>query len=126
MGKQVLLVDDDTLVLKTLTRLLEKAGHMVRAFQDSREAIQAVMCEDFDLVITDIRMPNIDGYQTIRYVREIRSKNQKEPAKEIMITGYAEDLEEVQNKVKPHAMIFKPFDVNEFIDIVNRVLEEKT
>ena len=83
------------------------------------------MCDDFDLVVTDIRMPNVDGYEAIRYIREIRSKSQKDAIKEIMITGYAEDLEEARSKVNPHAMVFKPFGAKEFVEIVNRVLSEK-
>ncbi len=122
MGKQILLVDDDLLVLKTLTRLLEKAGHTVRAFQDSREAIQSTLCEDFDLVITDIRMPHINGFQTVRYIREMRRKNQKSEPKEIFITGYAEDYEEIAGEIKPHAVIMKPFDLQEFIAVVNQAL----
>ena len=67
--KSILLIDDDSLVLTTVTRLLEKSGHKVSAFQNAREAIQEAMMDDFDLVISDIRMPEINGTMACAYGR---------------------------------------------------------
>lgn len=121
--KSILLIDDDSMVLQTVTRLLEKEGYFVRAYQDAREAIQDSMEEDFDLVITDIRMPHIDGFETIRYMREMRYEQNKPGIPEIFITGYAEDYAEKAGLLKPHALIFKPFDLKEFVSIVKSALE---
>lgn len=120
--KSILLIDDDSLVLHTLTKLLDKAGYLVSAFQDPMEAIQAAMSEDFDLVITDIRMPHIDGFQTISYMREVRRKQEKESPPEIFITGYAEDYAEKARAMNPYALIFKPFDTSQFLEIIRRAL----
>ena len=121
--KLILLIDDDRLVLDAVTHLLEKSGHAVRAFQNPLEAVQETMMEDFDLIITDIRMPHIDGFQTIRYVREVRREQGKSQVPEIFITGYAQDYEEEARKLHPHAIIHKPFNLQEFIDVVNSAID---
>ncbi len=121
--KLILLIDDDRLVLDAVTHLLERSGHVVRAFQNPLEAVQETMMEDFDLIITDIRMPHIDGFQTIRYVREVRREQGKSQVPEIFITGYAQDYEEEARKLNPHAIIHKPFNLEEFIDIVNGAID---
>jgi CheY-like chemotaxis protein len=118
--KSILLIDDDSLVLATLLRLLERAGYAVQAFQKTAAAIQASMMEEFDLVITDIRMPEIDGIQAIRYIREVRQKNNWQQAPEIFITGYAQDYEPSARALHPHAFIHKPFDSGEVREVVRK------
>ena len=121
--KSILLIDDDRVVLQTITKLLEKEGYFVRPYQDAREAIKDASQEDFDLVITDIRMPHIDGFETIRYMREMRYEQQKPAVPEILITGYSEDYAEKAGALKPHALVFKPFNLNEFLNIVKTAFE---
>ena len=124
--KSILLIDDDKLVLDTIAHLLETSGHLVRAFQNPLDAVQESMMEDFDLVITDIRMPHISGFQAIRYIREVRREQGKAKTPEIFITGYAKDYEEEAKQFNPHAVIYKPFHLEEFINIVNDALFEKS
>ncbi len=121
--KSVLLIDDDSLVLSTVTRLLEKSGHKVSAFQNAKEAMQEAMMDDFDLVISDIRMPEINGLQAIRYMREMRSQQGKDQIPEIFITGYAADYGEEAEKLKPRAIVHKPFNLADFITVVNDAIE---
>ena len=120
--KSILLIDDDPLVLNTVTRLLEKSGHQVSAFQNPKEAIQEAMMDDFDLVISDIRMPEVNGLQAIRYMREMRSQQGKNQIPEIFITGYASDYGEEAEKLKPRAIVHKPFEIADFITVVNNAL----
>lgn len=122
--KLILLIDDDKTVLDTISHLLERLGHMVCAFQNAKDAIQETMLEDFDLIISDIRMPKIDGIQAIRYIREIRQQQGKSQIPEILITGYAEDYAEEMTKLKPHAIIHKPFDLDEFIKVISSKIED--
>lgn len=121
--KSILLIDDDPLVLKTLTLLLEKAGYFVLAFQSSAHAIQETLQEDFDLVITDIKMPEISGIQTIRYMREQRKEIGKSQVPEILITGYAEEYLRETEALKPSALVHKPIELVEFLEVVKRCFE---
>ncbi len=115
--KSILLIDDDPLVLNTVTRLLEKSGHIVSAFQNPKEAIQEAMMDDFDLVISDIRTPEVNGLQAIRYMREMRSQQGKDQIPEIFITGYAAEYGEDAQKLKPRAIVHKPFNLVDFIEV---------
>ena len=121
--KSILVIDDDPLVLKTVTHLLEKSGHKVIAFESAREALHEAMMDDFDLLISDIRMPEINGIQAVRYMREMRSGQGKSQIPEIFITGYASDYGEEAKLLKARAVILKPFSLQEFISVVNETLQ---
>lgn len=69
---RILLVDDDAAVLETLRTGLLAAGHEVVGVADGMQAIAAVRDAGFDLVITDIVMPNADGIETILKLRRLQ------------------------------------------------------
>ena len=62
----ILIVDDDTLVLASVQMLLIHAGHEVVAVDQARKAVVALEREPFDVVIVDVFMPGMDGYQAIK------------------------------------------------------------
>jgi DNA-binding NtrC family response regulator len=64
-GSRILIVDDDPSILRTLQRLLSRAGYQVLQARDGREAIRLWRDQGADLVITDLHMPEKDGIQTI-------------------------------------------------------------
>lgn len=81
---QILLLDDEPIVGKRLQPALAKIGCEVEVFQDPLAAVARIKEKEFDIVVTDIRMDEMDGMQVLEYVRE------KSPrTKVIMITGYA-------------------------------------
>ncbi len=81
---QILLLDDEPIVGKRLKPALSKIGCEVEVFQDPIAAVSRIKEKEFDIVVTDIRMDEMDGMQVLEFVRE------KSPrTKVIMITGYA-------------------------------------
>jgi len=81
---QILLLDDEPIVGKRLKPALTKIGCEVEVFQDPLAAVARIDQKEFDIVVTDIRMDELDGMQVLEHVRK------KSPqAKVIMITGYA-------------------------------------
>jgi CheY-like chemotaxis protein len=68
---RILLVDDEALLRRTLRAVLEKAGHSVAEAADGALAVEMFKAAPFDLVLTDIIMPNREGVETIRDLREI-------------------------------------------------------
>ena len=81
---EVLLLDDEPIVGKRLKPALAKIGCNVEVFENPREALERISQKEFDIVVTDIRMDDIDGIQVLEHV------TQKSPrTKVIMITGYA-------------------------------------
>jgi CheY-like chemotaxis protein len=68
---RVLMVDDSEVVLEIAKDLLLEAGHDVLAYNSSRQALQQLRTETFDLIITDIYMPDADGLEVIRESKRI-------------------------------------------------------
>jgi DNA-binding NtrC family response regulator len=68
---RILIVDDDTQVLASVEMLLIHAGHEVRAVGQARHAVLTLEREPFDLVIVDVFMPGMDGYQAIKEFQRI-------------------------------------------------------
>ena len=69
MAKRILLVDDDEMVLIALQELLGFKGYETRAVPGGAEALDALQGEVFDLVILDVIMPGMDGYEVCRRIR---------------------------------------------------------
>ena len=69
---RILIVDDDSAVQMTLRLLLEGAGHNVVVANDGRRGLDLINGEAFDLLILDIFMPGMDGFETLRVVRQQR------------------------------------------------------
>jgi len=80
----VMLLDDEPIVGKRLKPALVKIGCDVEVFQDPKEALERIDQKEFDIVVTDIRMDEIDGLQILE---EVGKKSKR--TKVIMITGYA-------------------------------------
>ncbi|MFA6217129.1 MAG: response regulator [Candidatus Omnitrophota bacterium] len=123
MDKNILVVDDDSLVLKTLTRYLKTFGYDIASAASGQEALQAAEVCSFDLIIADIRMPGMNGIETIKRLRQIIKDKYNTTVPEIIITGYASD----ENRIEAQQLgvadyIYKPFDVEVFISAVKKNL----
>jgi DNA-binding response OmpR family regulator len=114
MKKVILIIDDEELLTQTFTRLLEKSGYDVYSAKKGEDAICMAEGEDFDLVISDIRMPGQNG---VEIVRSIRTMKPQMPV--IFITGFADDvLEKAARELKPIAYLHKPFDVLQLLSTI--------
>ena len=81
---KVMVVDDEAIVGKRLKPTLERDGYEVEVFGDGEDAIARLRQTDFDIVVTDIRMENVDGLQLLEHIAARSPRT-----KVIMITGYA-------------------------------------
>ena len=68
----ILVIDDDRAVLNTVKLLLERAAHAVEAVDNSRAGLRLLETQTFDLLIVDIFMPGMDGFETMRLVHRSR------------------------------------------------------
>jgi DNA-binding NtrC family response regulator len=68
----ILVIDDDRAVLATVKILLERANHTVEAVDNSRTGLQLLETRNFDLLIVDIFMPGMDGFETMKLVHQSR------------------------------------------------------
>ena len=115
-GLKVLLVDDEPMVGKRLAPALTKSGYEVESYDDPGAALERIDAVEFDVVVTDIRMSNIDGIQVLRRVRE-----RSERTRVVIITGYATmSLAREAMKMGAFDFIAKPFKPDELRAIVAR------
>ena len=116
----IMIIDDENIVGKRLQPALEKRGDKVETFVDSRKALERFDEKNFDIVITDIRMDNIDGIEVLEH---ITSRNKR--TKVIMITGYA-TVEVAREALAKGAFDFiaKPFKPNDLRTIIERAAQE--
>lgn len=116
----IMIIDDENIVGKRLQPALEKRGDIVETFIDSREALKRFDEQNFDIVVTDIRMDNIDGIEVLEH---ITSRNKR--TKVIMITGYA-TVEVAREALAKGAFDFiaKPFKPNDLRSIIERAAKE--
>jgi excisionase family DNA binding protein len=124
-AKRILLIDDDAIVLRTMTKFLQRAGYHVEPANNGEEAVAKVRTgrPDFDLIITDVRMPGIDGIETIKTIRGLLTKRKKPSVPEIVITGYMNpDAERQAQRLKIADYVHKPFSIGEFLETINRKL----
>jgi CheY-like chemotaxis protein len=91
------------------------------AVESGQEALEKIKDAAFDLVITDIRMPGLDGIETIKRIREFNMDSNRPQAPEIIITGYTDPAVELKAaELGITDYVYKPFLNSEFMDIVNR------
>jgi len=116
---RILVVDDDKELADTVEEFLLKMGYSVTAAYGGREALIRFREGDFRLVITDLKMPEIDGLELLKKVRMVDDK-----VVVIVVTGYG-SIESAVNAIKDGAYdyIQKPFRMDELQIIIERALE---
>lgn len=116
---RLLLVDDEAAALKNLSHLFQQEGYGVTARQSGQEAIQALRDQDFDLVLTDLRMKDVDGLAVLRQARAVQPDGEV-----IVITGHA-TLDSAVAAMKEGAFhyIAKPYRLDEVRQVVRSALE---
>lgn len=117
----ILVIDDDPVTLKNLRRILENGGYSVSTFSDPERALKRMDEKVYDLVVSDVRMPGLDGIALMEKVKG------RFPFTEIiLITGYA-SLEGAVEATKRGAYHYlaKPFTPEDLRKVVAKALEEK-
>ena len=123
MEKKILVIDDEELVSKSLIKLLKNNGYSAAIARSGQEAIERVKKDNFDLLVCDVRMPEMDGVETIKQIRDYLEKARKRPVPEVMITGYVDqDKYEKALDLEVVDYLSKPFDNNEFLRVVRKII----
>jgi DNA-binding NtrC family response regulator len=115
----ILVLDDEPIVGKRLRAALEKNGYAVEVFEDSRAALRRLDEREFDIVVTDVRMEEVDGIQVLEHVLE-RSKR----TKVVVITGYA-TVEVAREALAKGAFDFiaKPFKPDDLRQVIQKAVD---
>lgn len=125
MAKKILLIDDEELITRTLALALEKNGYEVLVAKNGSDAIAMAEEEEFDLILSDIRMPGLNGIETVKQLLHTIKKRGLKKIPAIFVTGYADPKIEAEARaLNPRAYIYKPFDYPQFLAKVKQALEE--
>ncbi len=117
------LVADDVLTNRMLTvRILEKRGHLVKAAENGMEAIEALIREDFDLVLMDIQMPVMSGIEAARIIRSCTSRVHCHEVPILALTAIADSSFRMTDCLNAgmNGYLVKPIRTDEFIEIVEQ------
>jgi CheY-like chemotaxis protein len=114
---KVLVIDDDELVLHSLERIVAKLGYPVKGAICGQDAINACKDEQFDLAFLDMRMPGLNGYETMIELKKIMPK-----CKYAAMTGY--DVDEIAQQAQDAgvcALLKKPFEISQISEVIAMV-----
>ncbi|MDO9566068.1 MAG: sigma-54 dependent transcriptional regulator [Candidatus Desulfaltia sp.] len=117
---RIAVIDDEPLVLQNLQRKISKSGYHVETFINPIKAIKRMETQPFDIVLTDFRMPEMDGMQILEKIKENYPKTEV-----IIITGYASIANAVE-AVKRGAFYYleKPFTPEQVVLIIKRAADK--
>ncbi len=119
--KSILVVDDNEANLHLLVLMLERLGCVVSSARNGREALERLAVGNFDLVVLDLQMPDIDGFEAARRIRDENSSvaNRKVPI--LAVTAHASDYyKRLCFDVGMDAFLPKPVRMAELSNVVNR------
>ena len=114
----VLIVDDEPNVRRVLATLLEQAGYATTRAESGKVALDLVRAKDPDLVLTDLKMPGMDGLELLRHLREGFPE-----IPVVMLTAHG-TVENAVGAMKEgaHDFLTKPFDKEHVVEIVGKAL----
>lgn len=120
---KILIVDDQEVNRYLLEALLKGSGYQVTSAQNGKEALQIIEKENFNMIISDILMPVMDGFQLCQAVKE-NEKFRHIPFVFYTAAYLEKDDEDLANKVGADKFVRKPMDPNKFLAIINRLIRE--
>jgi PAS domain S-box-containing protein len=122
-GRQalILVIDDDEFVRSVLSRTLAQANHQVTLAENGEKGVQIFKEGKFDIVLTDLGLPGMSGWEVCRMIKEISPQT---PVG--MITGWG--VEKDRSEVEEYGLDFfisKPFDFNQILNVVSETMASK-
>ena len=122
MTKKVLIVDDEENIVISMEFLIKQAGYELQIARNGEEALDKVGSFDPDLILLDVMMPNINGFEVCRRIRENPAW---QAIKIIMLTAKGREVEVAKGlALGVNSYIIKPFSTKELMAEVKRILGE--
>ena len=124
MAKKVLLCDDEIHILRAAEHKMSRAGYLVRIARDGQEAWEMIQQELPDVLVTDVQMPRMDGFQLSQ---QIRGNPATKDLPILMLTakGFELEQQELMEKWGILDIVPKPFSPRELVRQVDRILESQ-
>lgn len=121
MEKKILIIDDEKNLLKVLSDFLTRNGFQVQTAQEGGKGIDLYQKEHFDVVVLDLKLPDIDGVELLKELQKINSL-----LKVVVLTGYSE-VKTYLATMESGACEYmsKPVDLELFKDVIDQILKTK-
>lgn len=117
---RILVVDDEDALRTVLSGELVSEGYDVRTAADGDDAISNLQKESFDLILLDIKMPRMNGFEVLKFVKEKYPRT-----KVVMLTGFADLKNAIESKkLGAEDFVSKPYDLVDLLTTIERVLSE--
>lgn len=120
MSSQVLIVDDSRTIRELLSSVLENAGFRVTSANDGKAGLEAATSNSYDLVITDVNMPEMNGIDLLKSLRKIPQYSFKPIL--ILTTEFSDEMKMKGKNAGATGWMVKPFDPEKMIDVIKRIL----
>jgi DNA-binding NtrC family response regulator len=118
--RKILVVDDEDALRTVLSGELVSEGYDVRTAADGDEAVSSLEKEGFDLMLLDIKMPRMNGFEVLKFV-----KGKFPKTKVVMLTGFADLKNAIESKkLGAEDFVSKPYDLVDLLTTIERVLGE--
>ena len=124
---KILVIDDERAIRNTLKEILEFEGYTVETAENGRVGLDMALATKYDLIYTDIKMPEMDGMEVLQAYRKTVQEQGAEEAPVVMISGHG-TVETAVDALKSGAydFIVKPLDLNRLLVTTQRALEHKS
>jgi CheY-like chemotaxis protein len=111
---RILIADDEFLIRWSLTEALSQEGYEVFSVEDGRKAIEAAKAQHFDIIITDLVMPELDGWEVLEMTKQTRP-----PPRVIIITARGnEEIRRIAKEKGAWAYVEKPYIIDKIKEIL--------
>lgn len=120
MSKKIMTVDDSASVRQMVSFTLREAGYEVVEASDGKDALSKISGTQFNLIVTDLNMPNMDG---IELIRNLRSSGTHKFVPIIMLTTESQDSKKLEGKsAGATGWIIKPFRPEQLLAVIKKVI----
>ena len=124
---KILVIDDERAIRNTLKEILEFEGYTVEVAENGRIGLERALSNAFDLIFTDIKMPEMDGMEFLQAYREGMAQQNSEEAPIVVITGHG-SVDTAVESLKGGAFDFiqKPLDLNRLLVTTKHAIDHKS
>lgn len=122
-AEKILIIDDDPGIRESLTLIIKTMGYPAVSIDNGFEALSLLSQQKFDLVVLDVMMPAMDGWEVLKFIRDDPAL---QSTRVMLLTAKSTEKDRLIGKkiLKADEYISKPFDLEEFKDTIRRMLSK--
>ncbi|MFN8674126.1 MAG: response regulator [Candidatus Sericytochromatia bacterium] len=119
--KKILIVDDEDNITWSMEKFLSKEGYFIATADSAKKGAELLNASPFELVITDMKMPDVDGFQFLNWIKKNHPKS-----KVVIMTAFGSNsIREEAKKIGAYRYFEKPVDLNQLRKFINETLADK-